>query len=127
MVGVVIINAYFGVRFLSAARELKRMESVTRSPLFTLFSDTIVGITTIRAFGMSQQFIVEMLHRMDVNARPIFYKWTASRWVSTRIAVVGAVVAFITGVIILLNLDHINASMDGFCLSYTLAFTTMVT
>ncbi|KAG2203106.1 hypothetical protein INT47_004913 [Mucor saturninus] len=118
-------NIYYGLKFVAASRELQRMDSVSRSPLFTLFSETIVGVTTIRAFGMSQNFMVEMLRRIDVNSRPMFYACTVSRWVSTRISVTGAIVCFVTGVSILFNLDRLDAATAGFCLSYVLMFTDM--
>lgn len=126
MIVAALINVYYGLQFVAASRELKRMDSVSRSPLFTLFSETIIGVTTIRAFGMSQQFMLEMLHRIDVNSRPMFYAWTVSRWISTRIAIMGATVCLVTGVAILLNLNRLDASTAGFCLSYVLTFTNMV-
>ncbi|KAG2202200.1 hypothetical protein INT47_002119 [Mucor saturninus] len=125
MIAVAVINVYFGLKFVTASMELKRMDSVSRSPLFTLFGETIVGVTTIRAFGMTQQFMLEMLRRVDTNARPMFYVWTMSRWVSPRISIMGALIAFVTGAAILLNLDHLDAATAGFCLSYVLAFTQM--
>ncbi|KAG2235533.1 hypothetical protein INT48_003096 [Thamnidium elegans] len=125
MVVVAMINVYYGLRFVAASRELKRMDSVSRSPLFTLFTETIIGVTTIRAFGMTQQFMLEMLDRIDVNARPMFYAWTVSRWVSTRIGLMGAFVSLVTGVFILFNLDRLDAATAGFCLSYILVFTEM--
>jgi ABC-type multidrug transport system fused ATPase/permease subunit len=37
--------------FSASSRELKRMEAVNRSPIFTCFSEAASGIATIRAFG----------------------------------------------------------------------------
>jgi ABC-type multidrug transport system fused ATPase/permease subunit len=126
MVLVAFVNIYFGKRFLSASRELKRMDSVSRSPLFTQFSETIVGVTTIRAFGMTQQFMLDMLNRIDINSRPMFYAWSIGRWVSVRISFMGSAITFCTGAIILWNLDSFDAAMAGFCLSYVSVFTDMV-
>jgi hypothetical protein len=49
-----------------------------------------------------------------------------NRWVSVRFAFTGAVINFITGVIILLSVDRIDASLAGFCLSFVLLFTDQV-
>jgi ABC-type multidrug transport system fused ATPase/permease subunit len=121
-----LVNVYFGMRFSFASRALKRMDSVSRSPLFTQFSETIVGVTTIRAFGMTQQFMLDMLNRIDVNSRPMFYAWSIGRWVSVRISFMGSAITFVTGVVILRNLDSLDAAMAGFCLSYVSVFTDMV-
>lgn len=126
LIFVAAVNIYIGLQFVSASRELKRMDSVSRSPLFTHFSETIIGVSTIRAFGMTQQFMLDMLNRIDVNARPMYYSWTISRWISTRMGLIGSLITFVTGVFILLNLDHLDAATAGFCLSYVLTFTNMV-
>ncbi|KAI7895794.1 P-loop containing nucleoside triphosphate hydrolase protein [Mucor mucedo] len=125
MIFTAAINVYYGLRFVSSSRDLKRLDSVSRSPLFTLFSETIVGVTTIRAFGMSQNFMLEMIRRIDDNTRPMFYAWLVNRWISTRIAITGVIICVVTGVTILFNLDHVDAATAGFCLSYVLMFTNM--
>lgn len=38
--------------YQSSARELKRLDGVTRSPFLNLMSETISGIETVRAFKM---------------------------------------------------------------------------
>ncbi|CEG65978.1 hypothetical protein RMATCC62417_02643 [Rhizopus microsporus] len=120
---VAFFNIWIGVMFVSASREFKRMDSVTRSPLFSHFTETIVGVTTIRAFGATRQFMQQMLKYIDANSRPFYYTWLVNRWVSIRYAVSGALVNFITGTIILLTIKQMNASVAGFCLSFVLLFT----
>lgn len=72
---VTFLNVVIGKRFSAASRELRRMDSVTRSPLFTHFGETLVGVATIRAYGVTRQFMNEMLRRVDENARPFYYVW----------------------------------------------------
>lgn len=126
MVFIAAVNVYFGSQYVSASRELKRMDSVSRSPLFTQFSETIAGVATIRAFGMTQRFMLDMIHKIDANSRPMYYAHTISRWASIRIAVMGSSISLVTGMFILLNLDYIDAATAGFCLSYVLTFTQVV-
>ncbi|KAI8638609.1 P-loop containing nucleoside triphosphate hydrolase protein [Parasitella parasitica] len=125
MILVALINIYFGLRFVAASRELKRMDSVSRSPLFTHFGESIVGVTTIRAFGLSQQFMIDMLNKIDINSRPMYYAYSVSRWVSVRISFMGSMVTLLTGIFILLNLDKMDSAMAGFCLTYVTVFTDM--
>ncbi|EPB91889.1 hypothetical protein HMPREF1544_01183 [Mucor circinelloides 1006PhL] len=126
MIMVALTNIYFGLRFVAASRELKRMDSVSRSPLFTHFSESIVGVATIRAFGMTQHFMLDMLDKIDTNSRPMYYAYSVSRWVSVRIALMGSMVTFLTGIFILSNLGNMDAAMAGFCLSYVTVFTDMI-
>jgi ABC-type multidrug transport system fused ATPase/permease subunit len=126
MILVTFLNVMVGKRYSAASRELRRMDSVTRSPLFTHFSETLVGVATIRAYGASRQFMNEMLKRVDENSRPFYYAWIANRWVGVRFSFLGAAVNFFTGLFILFSLNYMDASLAGFCLSFVLSYTTQV-
>ncbi|KAL7329191.1 hypothetical protein PS15p_207334 [Mucor circinelloides] len=123
MLAVALVNVYLGMMFVSASRELKRMDSVSRSPLFSNFTETIIGVATIRAFGATRQFLQDMLTYIDTNTRPFYYQWLVNRWVSVRFAFSGALINMITSSIILLSVDRMDASLAGFCLSFVLLFT----
>ncbi len=43
--------------YRAAARELKRMDSITRSPIYAHFSAALGGLATIRAYGLQRRFI----------------------------------------------------------------------
>ncbi|KAI7905777.1 uncharacterized protein BX663DRAFT_500876 [Cokeromyces recurvatus] len=127
MAVVTFLNIMVGKRFTAASRELRRMDSVTRSPLFTHFGETLVGAATIRAYGVTRQFMNEFLRRVDTNSRPFYYVWIANRWVGVRFSFLGAAVNFCTGVFILLSLNYMDASLAGFCLSFVLTYTSQMT
>ncbi|CAO3617183.1 unnamed protein product [Cunninghamella echinulata] len=123
MIVIAVINVFVGIMFVSTSRELRRMDSVSRSPLFSHFTETIVGITTIRAFGATRRFLQEMITRTDVNSRPYYFVWTVNRWVSIRYGFTGAIVNVIACAIVLLSLDYLDAALAGFCLSYILLYS----
>ncbi|KAI9320842.1 hypothetical protein BX666DRAFT_2119002 [Dichotomocladium elegans] len=123
MLTIIALNIFVSVMFVATSRELKRIDSVSRSPLFSHFSETIIGVATIRAFGVTRQFMQDMLKRVDANSRPFYYVWTVNRWVSLRYSLLGAMIGASTGVAILLNLDRMDAAAAGFCLSFILALS----
>lgn len=49
---------FFAVQryFRNSQRELKRIENTTRSPIFSLFAETLQGLTVIRAYGVEEEF-----------------------------------------------------------------------
>lgn len=58
MLPPVTVVYYFLQRYyIPAARELQRLESVTRSPIYSGFSEAVNGIATIRAFNKASHFV----------------------------------------------------------------------
>ncbi|RIB29312.1 P-loop containing nucleoside triphosphate hydrolase protein [Gigaspora rosea] len=121
-----IIYTIVGALYAKASRELKRMDSVSRSPLYSNFTETLIGIITIRAFGASKRFMQDMLSKIDCNNRPFFYMWVINRWLSIRFNVTGSLVSFLAGIFILWNIDRINAGLAGLSLSFAMNFTEQI-
>jgi ABC-type multidrug transport system fused ATPase/permease subunit len=123
--GVVITIAYcfVGGFYLRASRDLKRLESVQRSPLFQQFGETLSGMTTIRAYGDERRFIRENLAKINAQARPFIYLWACNRWLAFRADLLGNGVAFAAGIFIILSLGEIDAGAAGISLSYAIGFT----
>ena len=53
---IILIYSAIGYVYIASSRELKRSESVTKSPIFGLFGETLNGVATIRAYGDSARF-----------------------------------------------------------------------
>ncbi|KAL1841897.1 hypothetical protein VTJ49DRAFT_6419 [Mycothermus thermophilus] len=122
--GVFITLAYvlLGQFYLHASRDLKRLESVERSPLFQQFGETLSGITTIRAYGDERRFIRDNLARINTQLRPFIYLWAANRWLAFRTDCLGDLVAFFAGVFVTMSLGRIDAGSAGISLSYAIGF-----
>lgn len=74
-----ILN-YFAQRFyITTSRQLKRLESKTRSPIYSHFGETVTGASVIRAFGLQGEFILESQKRVDTNQVFTFASNTANR------------------------------------------------
>jgi ABC-type multidrug transport system fused ATPase/permease subunit len=125
---IVISAMYFfvGKFYLRSSRDLKRLESVQRSPLFQQFGETLSGITTIRAYGDERRFIRDNMMRINTHSRPFIYLWAANRWLAFRIDVVGDLVAFFAGAFVVLSIGKIDAGSAGLSLSYAISFTENV-
>jgi hypothetical protein len=54
-------------------------DSVTRSPLYSLYGETISGVAILRAFGASSKFLRDMLRCVDTNICPYFWMWGGTR------------------------------------------------
>ncbi|KAI0123356.1 hypothetical protein BJ170DRAFT_641537 [Xylariales sp. AK1849] len=120
---ITVLYVLVGMFYLRASRDLKRLESVHRSPLFQQFGETLSGVTTIRAYGDERRFIRDNLTRINTQARPFIYLWAANRWLAFRTDLLGDLVAFFAGVFVILNIGKIDAGSVGISLSYAIGFS----
>jgi len=70
--------------YLRTSRELKRLDSVSRSPIYAHFQESLGGITTIRAYRQQSRFAQENEWRVDANLRAYFPSINANRCVITN-------------------------------------------
>ena len=126
--GVFITILYFliGMFYINSSRDLKRLESVQRSPLYQQFGETLSGMTTIRAYGDERRFIRENMHKVNTHSRPFIYLWGANRWLAFRVDVTGALVSFIAGAFVILSVGKIDAGAAGLAMTYAVTFTENV-
>ena len=126
LIAAVFIGIIFyavAVFYLRASRDLKRLESVQRSPLFQQFGETLSGMTTIRAYGDERRFIRDNLTKINTQSRPFIYLWACNRWLAFRADLIGDMVAFFAGVFVILSLGQIDAGAVGMSLTYATGFT----
>uniref|UniRef100_M4B260 Uncharacterized protein n=1 Tax=Hyaloperonospora arabidopsidis (strain Emoy2) TaxID=559515 RepID=M4B260_HYAAE len=90
----VLVGYYCSQRyFIKTSRELQRLDSISRSPIFALLSETLDGLSTIRAFGVEQSFIGRNNYLLDKNQRAYFLNFTVNCWLALRLEFVGTCIA----------------------------------
>lgn len=57
------------------SRDMRRLDSVTRSPLYSLFGETVSGVAVIRAFGASTIALKQMMRLSDTNLLAFYWSW----------------------------------------------------
>ncbi|KAM9362938.1 ATP-binding cassette sub-family C member 10 [Symphorus nematophorus] len=110
------------------SRELKRLCSLTLSPVYSHFSETLTGLGTIRASGSSARFEGENASRLEQNQRCLFLSNAARQWLDIRLQLIG--VAVVTGLGVIAVVQHQYNSVDpglvGLSLSYALSITMLL-
>ena len=86
-------------QFRPGARDLKRVETVTRSPIYTHFGEALRGTEVIRSIPGSQQFWSSTNRNLtDSNLRAVSSVKALDRWLSCRLETLGNVVVFTTAI-----------------------------
>jgi len=123
---ITLVYTALGAIYLNSSRDLKRLESVQRSPLYQQFGETLNGIVTIRAYGDGPRFIVDNHRRINAYNRPHIYLWASNRWLALRVDWTGALVSFFSATFVLINVGKIDAGAAGLSLTYAVTFTENV-
>ncbi|KAI9335034.1 hypothetical protein DFJ73DRAFT_34803 [Zopfochytrium polystomum] len=113
-----------GLFYIRTSRSLKRISSVVRSPIFSHFTETLNGVSIIRAFHHTRRFVAESSRRFDDSNRANYFLNVSNLWLSVRIQAVGATVMLGAGCLILLS--GLGASMAGLCLNFTLTVSDLL-
>ncbi|KAL7336764.1 P-loop containing nucleoside triphosphate hydrolase protein [Rhodotorula toruloides] len=106
--------------FQTSAREFRRLDSVSKSPLFSIYGEAIAGVAVIRAFGSSARFMAMMLDRATTNVTFYWYLWGTNRWLSMRFSLLSATVVALTGYVLISAGDKVDAALAGFTLTFAL-------
>ncbi|KAJ3237858.1 hypothetical protein HDU81_008767 [Chytriomyces hyalinus] len=111
--------------YLEASRELKRLESISNSPIYAQFSETLIGVSTVRAYGTEKRFSAKMEDKVDANNRNSFYLWTANRWLNLRCEYLSAVMTSVVGAAIIVA--GLDPGWAGLTMIYVFEFTSNLT
>lgn len=122
-----VVYLYIQRYYLKTSRELKRLESVSKSPIYAHFQESLGGLTTIRAYRHQNRFALENEWRVDANLRTYFPSISANRWLAVRLELIGSfiILAAATFAIIAVttSTDGPSAGMVGLAMSYALQIT----
>ena len=110
-------------RFLATGREVKRLESVSRSPVFSQLGETFKGLTTIHALAREDGFDAAFLVKLNENGRAHFAYLCAGRWLGSRLDLMTALFYTITLVLAVALRDSLTPASVGLTLAYSVNLT----
>lgn len=79
------VRLHFKRYYVASARQLTRLDSVTKSPIFSHFSETVCGVSTIKAFKTQGTFVKHMQKHIDENTVYLYSGNCAERWLIIRL------------------------------------------
>ncbi|XP_078076758.1 ATP-binding cassette sub-family C member 8 isoform X4 [Mustelus asterias] len=112
------IQKYFRV----ASRDLQQLDDSTQLPLLSHFSETVEGLTTIRALREENRFRQQLLELTDTNNIASLFLTAANRWLEVRMEYIGACVVLIAAVASITNSLYygLASGLVGLGLTYAL-------
>uniref|UniRef100_A0A8C6A8S4 Multidrug resistance-associated protein 1 n=1 Tax=Marmota marmota marmota TaxID=9994 RepID=A0A8C6A8S4_MARMA len=109
--------------YVASSRQLKRLESVSRSPVYSHFNETLLGVSVIRAFEEQERFIRQSDLKVDENQKAYYPSIVANRWLAVRLECVGNFIVFFASLFAVISRHSLRAGLVGLSVSYSLQIT----
>ena len=110
--------------YLRTSRELKRIESISRSPIYAHYSESMTGLSTIRAYKVQDRFIVDMDKRVNDNNKAMYLQLMTQRWLGIRLEFLGSIISLFTALFGVIFSSTAEAALVGLSLAYAIQITS---
>ena len=120
---IILLAVLLVIYFISAGRDLDRLDGTSRSPIVSLFSETILGITTIRTFKQEAPSKDKFYKRLDDHYGVMLYRHGTDNWLCNTLDLISHI--FLTYVLIriIISMDSFGAATVGIMLDYSIEFS----
>ncbi|CAE7247421.1 YCF1, partial [Symbiodinium necroappetens] len=125
MVPMFVLYARLAKRYLPATRDLRRLDAAARSPIFSHFSESMQGVSTIRAMQQQERALHTNMTRLESQMEAYYLSNTAARWLSLRLQFNGTILVgavSILGIFLSTN-KQVSAGLVGLAITYALRLT----
>uniref|UniRef100_A0A7N9AWT7 ABC-type glutathione-S-conjugate transporter n=1 Tax=Mastacembelus armatus TaxID=205130 RepID=A0A7N9AWT7_9TELE len=109
--------------YVATSCQLRRLEAVSRSPIYTHFNETVQGASVIRAFGEQSRFILQANKRVDFNQTSYFPRFVATRWLAVNLEFVGNGVVLAAAILSVMGKNTLSPGIVGLAVSHSLQVT----
>ena len=117
-----------GKSYIANARVLRRLEGVTRSPIYALFGIIYCGLASIRAFDKRPMMLEQAMKMVDVNSRMAIMIEAISRWLAFTLDGIASILTCFTALTCVYIAQHhsntISVASVGLSLSYLISLAT---
>ena len=123
---VPVLYAYYIIQknYRSPAREAKRFDSISRSPRYSHFKETLQGLVVIRSYSKENWFIESFFDKLEQSQRMFYSNYMLNRWFSSRIPFLGGIISMSTAIGVTYSAYYgvMSAGTAGLITLYSLSF-----
>ncbi|XP_068210698.1 multidrug resistance-associated protein 1-like [Palaemon carinicauda] len=128
VVVIPVAVAYYYIQkiYISTARQIKRLESLAKSPIFSYFSESLQGVSLIRAFKKQEDFIAECQKKIDYAAKAFVTNLATNRWLLVRLECLGNLITASAAIFAVAGRGTIHPGIVGLSITYALNVTVIL-
>uniref|UniRef100_A0A2I3RSQ3 ATP binding cassette subfamily C member 13 (pseudo n=1 Tax=Pan troglodytes TaxID=9598 RepID=A0A2I3RSQ3_PANTR len=120
-----LVFFYFSIQryYVASSRQIWRLTGGSRSPVISHFSETLSGVSTIRAFGHEQRFIQQYKEVVNEDLVCFYNNVIFNLWLSVRLEFLGNLMVLFAALLAVLAGNSIDSAIVGLSVSYALNIT----
>ncbi|KAJ3338280.1 hypothetical protein HDU83_008234 [Entophlyctis luteolus] len=126
LIPLMVIYYYIQAMYRNTARELKRLDALTRSPLYSHINESMTGVNTIKAYREDARFIRKTDTLIDQNNVPYYLQQIGARWLGMRLEYIGNMLVAVTSIFGVASRSAVSPGLMGLALSYVLQTTQLL-
>ncbi|XP_069971116.1 ATP-binding cassette sub-family C member 3 [Penaeus vannamei] len=118
---VMLLYYLVQVIYIASSRQMKRIESVSKSPIYSHFGETLQGVTVIRAYKRQEEFNEESQRKIEFSLKATYANAAVNRWVSVILEMMGNVITFAAAIVGVAGRGHISSGVVGLSVTYAIS------
>jgi ATP-binding cassette subfamily C (CFTR/MRP) protein 1 len=124
---LIVTAMYYYVQqyFVRSSLEIQRLESVTKSPIFSHFGESLAGASTLRAFGIAhlRRCMDQSVALLDENHRMVLTSQLCQCWLGVRLETISTVLTVLCAIYAVATRSQGNPGLVGLSIVYALTIT----
>jgi len=125
MVPVAVLFYRVYVYFARGSKDLKKLEAITRSPIYSTLSETLNGLETIRAFNDQGRFYGSFIQKMMRNQKLLFHLFICTSWMTIRLEISTSFILLAIALLAVGIRDSVSPIVLGMALTFGLQLTAL--
>ena len=109
--------------YVNAGRDLNRLNGIARSPILSLYSETIIGMNIIKAFNVEKHFTERFFDKLDDYYTVVNYRYGAETWFSMHLELLTIAYIFFILIYAVLFKHSFTAQAIGLLIKYSVSFS----
>uniref|UniRef100_A0A8C6T9H4 ATP-binding cassette, sub-family C (CFTR/MRP), member 6b, tandem duplicate 1 n=1 Tax=Neogobius melanostomus TaxID=47308 RepID=A0A8C6T9H4_9GOBI len=121
-----VLYVMFQRFYVVSSCQLRRLEAVSRSPIYTHFNQSVQGAAVIRAFREQQRFIHSANKHIDANQEAYFPRFVATRWLAVNLEFLGNLLVLAAALLSVFGRHELSSGIIGLAISHSLQVTSVL-